>query len=309
MDESSIAIVAKIEEKSINLEEIAEITRGVHAYRLGYGNPPQTKKMMQDKIYNSKIQKDSSYKLELRGYNITRYAIVNSADNEYISYGKWLAEPRNPKFFEGERILMRAIAGKTNLYATFTNEDYVIDQTVYIAKITNENYNPHYVLAILNSKLLHKYLCFVYNDFDELFPHVRVTQFKQLPIPQIPPTEQTPFVEKAKALIELHTQAHAITTKLHKLLVGDFPSVKINTKLEKWHALDWSGFIGELAKQRVAITGTLKEDWLERLEEKQAEIKKLQLTLTRTDNEIDKMVYALYGLSEEEIGVVEGLIF
>jgi hypothetical protein len=28
--------------------------------------------------------------------------------------------------------------------------------------------------------------------------------------------------------------------------------------------------------------------------------------ITRTDAEIDRMVYELYGLSEEEIGVVEG---
>ena len=32
----------------------------------------------------------------------------------------------------------------------------------------------------------------------------------------------------------------------------------------------------------------------------------LQAQIDRTDNEIDRMVYALYGLEEEEVAVVEG---
>jgi hypothetical protein len=32
----------------------------------------------------------------------------------------------------------------------------------------------------------------------------------------------------------------------------------------------------------------------------------LQTQIDRTDKEIDRMVYALYGLSEEEVAVVEG---
>ena len=36
-------------------------------------------------------------------------------------------------------------------------------------------------------------------------------------------------------------------------------------------------------------------------------VKEIGSTITLTDNEIDKMVYALYGLSEEEIGVVDGI--
>jgi hypothetical protein len=50
----------------------------------------------------------------------------------------------------------------------------------------------------------------------------------------------------------------------------------------------------------------LKEDWLERFERMSIEAALLRGNITKTDAEIDKMVYELYGLSEEEIGVVEG---
>ena len=37
-----------------------------------------------------------------------------------------------------------------------------------------------------------------------------------------------------------------------------------------------------------------------------AKAQELKSTIDATDREIDKMVYALYGLTEEEIAVVEG---
>ncbi len=40
--------------------------------------------------------------------------------------------------------------------------------------------------------------------------------------------------------------------------------------------------------------------------EQKAKAQALQAQIDRTDNEIDRMVYALYGLEEEEVAVVEG---
>jgi hypothetical protein len=40
-------------------------------------------------------------------------------------------------------------------------------------------------------------------------------------------------------------------------------------------------------------------------EEQKAQATALQQEIEKTDKEIDKMVYALYGLTEEEIAIVE----
>ena len=40
--------------------------------------------------------------------------------------------------------------------------------------------------------------------------------------------------------------------------------------------------------------------------EQKAKAQALQAQIDRTDKEIDRMVYALYGLTEEEVAVVEG---
>jgi len=46
-------------------------------------------------------------------------------------------------------------------------------------------------------------------------------------------------------------------------------------------------------------------DWMEVFETKKAEAQNLKAEIDKTDKEIDQMVYKLYGLSEEEIQIVE----
>ena len=49
-----------------------------------------------------------------------------------------------------------------------------------------------------------------------------------------------------------------------------------------------------------------KNDWKPLFEHDQAKLLELQSQINTTDREIDTMVYQLYGLSEDEIGIVEG---
>ena len=46
-------------------------------------------------------------------------------------------------------------------------------------------------------------------------------------------------------------------------------------------------------------------EWMEVFETKKKEALELKSEIDRTDKEIDQLVYELYGLSEEEIQIVE----
>ena len=56
------------------------------------------------------------------------------------------------------------------------------------------------------------------------------------------------------------------------------------------------------------LTKLSEMDWMEVFETKKAEAQALKAAIEKTDKEIDQMVYALYGLTEEEIGIVEGSV-
>lgn len=81
---------------------------------------------------------------------------------------------------------------------------------------------------------------------------------------------------------------------------------KLTTKLQNWPSLDFKGFLGELKKAKVKLSLSEEAEWITYFNEQKAKAQELQSEINRMDQEIDGLVYELYGLTEEEIRVVEG---
>src|SRR3990167_319621 len=94
-------IITRIEGENKTLSHFAEMFYGIKAYQVGKGKPPQTKEILEVK-------------------HISRYELLWKQNN-WLKYGNWLAEPRQPQKYEGEKILIRKIVGKT-LFATYIPE-------------------------------------------------------------------------------------------------------------------------------------------------------------------------------------------
>ena len=75
------------------------------------------------------FKKDETFVPEIRGKHARRYFYENDGKH-FISYGKWLAAPREEKYFTGERIVFREILGK-NFECTVIIEDLKIDRSLY----------------------------------------------------------------------------------------------------------------------------------------------------------------------------------
>ncbi|UXE66382.1 MAG: Eco57I restriction-modification methylase domain-containing protein [Chryseotalea sp. WA131a] len=170
-------LLRKMEDSANRLQSFTSIARGVGVYHKRVGH---TKELIAQDPYQSKEKKDNTFVPYLRGKNIKPYTIDWKNDS-FISYGKWLAEPREPKYFEGNRILLRQIPGD-KLIAAFIDSKFITDQSVFIARFENDVINPAGVLGIINSKLLAFYFRNKYSEFDDLFPKVKLQHFKDFPI-------------------------------------------------------------------------------------------------------------------------------
>ena len=109
---------------------------------------------------------------------------------------------------------------------------------------------------------------------------------------------------------ELRLNFQTITQKFSKYFSGQFKLDKLSGKLEKWYELSFEEFIKEINKAIKAQKGTPltkkdEFDWIDLFEENKQKANALQTQITTTDKAIDAMVYELYGLSEEEIKIVE----
>ncbi|NQZ54420.1 MAG: hypothetical protein HRT93_09240 [Piscirickettsiaceae bacterium] len=74
--------------------------------------------------------------------------------------------------------------------------------------------------------------------------------------------------------------------------------------------MDFGDFIKELNKAVKKVGGEKlskmdEMEWMEVFETKKAEAQILKVQIDKIDNKIDQMVYELYGLTEQEIKIVE----
>ena len=117
------------------------------------------------------------------------------------------------------------------------------------------------------------------------------------------------LLSKVITIQELHKSYNLIIEKHLGLLIHNY-SISTSQKLESWNTLSFYDFIKELNKAIKAAKGTplTKKDefeWMELFEENKKKALELKTQIDQTDKEIDRMVYELYGLTEEEIQIVE----
>ncbi|MBK8362969.1 MAG: hypothetical protein IPL24_04610 [Bacteroidetes bacterium] len=66
---------------------------------------------------------------------------------------------------------------------TLIEEKFIIDQSVFIATPNKENKKYFYgVQGLLGSKLISTYFKYSSNEFDALFPKIKIGEFKELPV-------------------------------------------------------------------------------------------------------------------------------
>ena len=241
-------LIDQIKENTVEIDKIFDITRGINPYDVYTG---QAKEIIVSKAYHSDYKKDETFVPELRGKHVSRYNYT--WDNKhFISYGNWLAAPRDKKYFIGERILFREILGE-NFVCTYIDEDFKVDRSLYIALHNNGAYDSKYVLSILSSKLLAFYFRYTNNEFDALFPKIRVAEFKRLPIKILSLDQQQPFIDKADIMLSKNKELNELSQKFTQLLQARFSTININKKLENRYELAGKDFLKELSKQKIKL--------------------------------------------------------
>ena len=168
-----------------------------------------------------------------------------------------------------------------------------------------KNVSLKFLVAFFNSKLSHKWIRENCPELQGGTREIRKVFFENIPIPQISLDAQQPFIVQADKMLELHAAFQGLTQKVQRSLQREFGLATLNTKLQQWHALSYANFLGELAKQKVKLTLQQKSEWEEFFVTEQQKAHSLQQQIEQTDRQINAMVYALYGLSDEEIAIVE----
>jgi hypothetical protein len=303
VSEQVLPIINKMTKNICLIGELFDVTRGINPYDKYTGQSPE---VIQARAYHADFKKDETFVPELKGMHIDRY-FYQWDRKHYISYGDWLAAKRQQKYFEGPRIIFREILGKT-LVSTIIAEEFKIDRSLYIAileKDKKELFDIMYILGVLNSKLMAFFFRYTNNEFDNLFPKIRVAEFKKLPIKNVHINNQFKLAKKVNQLLDLTKDFNSIVFNFLELLINKFEFIKPSKKLKNWPELEFSEFLIEVKKAKVKLTLSEEAEWMQYFNEQKQKAQSLKAEIDKTDREIDRMVYELYGLTEEEIKIVE----
>lgn len=239
----------------------------------------------------------------LTGSDFNRYSLTKS--NCLIVYDtQKLHRPRKRVIFEApEKLLLR----QTSSYpiVMFDDAQYFTLDTVHNGLLINSSFLLKFILALLNSKLMKFLYETQINEDGKVFAQVKIIYIDELPIKNIPLEQQQPFIEKADQMLSLNQELQEISGKFQRNLQREFSLEKLSKKLESWFDLSYDDFLKELKKLKVELTLSQKAEWEEYFLQEKAKALDCQSNIQATDKEIDQMVYELYGLTEEEIGVVE----
>ena len=287
-------LTSKIDKKTNKLDDYIKFSRGLE---FGFSS---------DKIFSFKENDD--YKPVLCGGNISKNRIF--FENKYIQFDQ--SNPsifKSKEIYENEKILVKRI-GNT-IIGSYDDKGFYNVCDVYNLQLKSEEFYSLKVISfIINSKLINFYYDTNFKSVKKLFPKIPIQNLKLLPIPKYNKQNQKPFIEKADLMLSLNKDLQEISLKFSKYFSGQFKLEKLSGKLEKWYDVTFEEFIKEINKSIKAQKGTTLSkkdefDWIDLFEENKQKANALQQQIATTDKEIDAMVYELYGLSEEEIKIVE----
>ena len=291
------------------LSNYAETKAGIKPYEKGKGNPPQSDEVLKLKPFNSFEYLGESWFKLIRGTQINRYHI--SWDGEYLKYGEWLAAPRNPTTFLNPKIVIRRTDDK--LLCSFDDNNLLGLNSIHCLQCFNNEVNIKYLLALLNSKLINWF--FRHENFHMVgkpLAEVKVVFVERLPILKIAFESQKKFIDRVNQMLSLYLKLDNKKSSFTKYIQSQIKAETVRSKLQNWNGLEFGDFIDEINKTIKTSGGEklskIQEmEWMDVFENQKAEAQTIKVEIDKIDREIDQMVYGLYGLTEEEIRIVEGI--
>ena len=251
----------------------------------------------EEAIKNNIINNCSEY---LEGRDIHRY--FTDKVNKYV-YIKNIDKTTKDWHFSPKIILQRIVGQNRNkIFATIDLNQKIIFPNANLVNLKNKKDDVRFYLTILNSRLISYFYNLYYGESNTNLTKIA---FENIPLVNIENINQQPFIEKADKILFLNENLQEISQKFQRMLMREFGLEKISTKLQNWYLLNFDEFIKELSKVKVKLNLSQKADWENYFIAEKSKAETLNNEITKTDKEIDGMVYELYGLSEEEVRVVE----
>ncbi|WP_158730243.1 MULTISPECIES: Eco57I restriction-modification methylase domain-containing protein [unclassified Flavobacterium] len=281
-------LIKRVTKNTIPLKEIVNFNQGI----ITGGNSK----------YLTTVKSEITEKI-LTGSDFNRYLLHDT--NQLILYDtKELHRPRKREVFEVEEKILLRQTGAYPICMIDNEKHYTLD-TVHNGLLINDKFSLKFILSILNSKLLRFLYESQINEGGKVFAQVKIIYIDPLPIKKIPTIEQKPFIEKVDLMLSLNKELIQQSQKFQRTIQRKFEIENLPKKLQDWYLLSYTDFVKELTKLKIKLGLSQEAEWEDYFTQEATKVLVLKNEIDTTDKAIDKKVYELYGLSDDEIEIVE----
>ena len=165
-----------------------------------------------------------------------------------------------------------------------------------------ENYDK-LLLSLLNSKLITYYLTNICPK--KLGGYYRFNSTNISLIPIVVPDNQEPFIDLANEMLSINEQLQTKRNRFLRRLSDNFQDIKITGALSTFDQLEFADFLKELKKQKIKLTLLEQDEWDEYFNAYRTACQDIAKQIATTSNKIDLRVYQLYGLTYDEVLIVD----
>ncbi len=339
-DSRTFEVLEKIKSKSYELKEFVDnkIFRGVST---GCNDVFIVDKQQADKFCNSSVVKKILTGKEVKRYNakfqdlyllfltwdydidsnneIKAYLFANKDrlnSRPEVKEGRfnWWCLSRygskNSHLLTAPKIIYPRINNECNFFLDTSGEYSLSDNNFFISSGRKD------LLSILNSKLIFFYLKNNCSTLQGGYYDFRRPFIEKIPISKSLETEYKELVILSEKAINYYSFFDKNEGLFLGILKSKFSIKKPSKKLQNWHELEFGEFLKELEKARKKVAKENKTEysklslseeaeWMQYFNEQKEKAQQLKAEINKTDREIDQMVYELYGLTEDEIKIVE----
>ncbi len=176
----------------------------------------------------------------------------------------------------------------------------------FILTAQDDSVSLPFLTAVFNSSLAKLWIWYNCPELQGGTREIRKVYFEHFPVPKATDEQTKILAELALNRTQLTADLQETKQKFIRTIQRKFNLEKISNKLQKWYLLSYAEFIKELGKKKVKLSLSEEAEWEDYFNEQKQKAHTLKSEIDKTDHEIDRMVYELYGLTEEEIGIVEG---
>ena len=162
-------------------------------------------------------------------------------------------------------------------------------------------------MCLFNSTLLNYFYNHLINEEGRVFAQVKTFNIKKLPF--ICCDNEKQFIKKADIMLEQNKNLQQLQSAFLSFIQADLKPQKLSNKLQRYYDLSWDEFKNELKKSKVDLNKTHSlnkvREWQVLFETEKRQALAIKTIIEQTNKEIDNMVYDLYGLTAEDIAIIE----